>query len=650
MKSLLTIGALLIALTIQQFPPPPPAPPPPPQRGGFPASAPAGQPAPLNAAECKCSIDVTVKRQSNGAPISDAEITISFNAPISRNAPAGALGGAFPSPQLVLTGKTDDAGRANFANLAEGTYSVTVRREGFFGPSINGNFPTSTFTSANVGPAAARDDGLALALATGAIARSGGTDSPANFVRQPVQHVAVNLVEGGIISGRILDANHRPAVGIPVSPMQTTYQYGQKILRQTANRVQTDDLGQYRLFWFAPGEYYVATGLTPAVAARGGVPNFPSPTYYPGTLELARARSILVHEGEEISGADFEVQSGGGVTISGTVTNTLPGRIIPQTGNVVRDVSSFFLVPRNSSVQEQIQGIPNVANGRGGARGGDATVFPFEIRGVPPGSYDFYSIFNDGATPRNNSYAGHTAIEVGSENISGIQSIIQPGVDLKIHVSVIGTPLAQPNNRPAQPVVMQNVRVQIRPVDSLPAQLSNGLLTLSAADNDANLLFTNIPEARLFVSSVSAIPLDGYVSDIRHGTRSIMEDTIFNIGKETPDPLEVVISRGGATISGTLEDAQHNPVTGTRVFLIPDMPRRRNLLLYKTTTSATKGVFNFQGVAPGIYRVFAFDTIPQGAEQNDEFMIRYDGSGTRVVASAGAPLTNVQVTLIQGAH
>jgi hypothetical protein len=541
---------------------------------------------------------------------------------------------------------SDAAGRAIFPNLAEGTYSVSVQHEGFFGLSTNGNSPTSVFTSASVGPALdnARDDLLTF-LTTAALARAGDPSSPANFVRQPVQHVAVSLVEGGIISGRILDATHRPAIGIPVTPMQITYQYGQRVLRQVANQVQTDDLGQYRLFWFAPGEYYVATGLTPAAGARGAASTFPSPTYYPGANDLARARPIVIHEGEEISGTDFELQTGGGVTISGTVTNTLSGRANPN-GVVVRAITQLFLVLRNSNVMEPTRAIPNIAGVRGAQR--DATEFPFEIRGVPPGSYDFYPIFNDGATLRNNAFTGHIAIEVGSENISGIQSVIQPGVDLKIHVSVIGNPPVGRGNRPAPPVQMQNVRVQVRPVENLPTNLTIGLLAFVSADADGNLSLTNLPEARFFVSNVSVAPIDAYVSEIRQGSRNIMEDTIISVGKETPDPLEVVISRNGATISGILEDAQHRPVVGTRVFLIPDVPRRRNLLLYKTTSSTANGAFNFQGIAPGAYKVIAWDSIPQGAEQNDDFLSRYEGSGTRVVVNSSTPVTNVQVTLTQG--
>jgi len=634
MKTLLSIGALLFALPILQTSSQTPAPSP--QRGGTPAAA---RPAPLSAAECKCSIEVTVKHESNGAPISDVTVTVTLNS----QAPTVAT--STPVAPVAVTATSDTSGRVTFPNLAEGTYSINARREGFFGPSSSGYAAQQVFTSANVGPSANDVSAVISALTT-----SGFGTSISSVVKQPIQHVSIVMVEGGIVSGRIQDVNHRPAVGVPITPFQISYQNGQRILRQTGSQILTDDLGQYRLFWLAPGEYYLVNQVQPQQLVRGGGPNFPSPTYYPGTTDVSRARPIVVGEGQEISGTDFELQVGGGVTISGIVTNTLPGRVNPN-GQMNRNVTGFFLVPRNSSLLEQPRSATNAATGaRGARRGGngvDETEFPFEIRGVPPGSYDFYPLFNDGATPRNNAYTGRVPIDVGSENISGIRATIQPGVDLKIRVSVIGTPPAGVGNRPAQPFSLQNMRVQLRPVDSIPPVLTNALNALVGAEEDGIIILANVPEARLFVSTIAGLPTDAYVSEMRQGSRSIMDDTIINIGRESPDPLEIVVGRSGGTIAGTLQDAQGKPVVGGRIFLIPDLPRRKNLTLYKSATSTAAGAFTVNGIAPGAYRLYAWDNIPQGAEQNEEFMSQYAVLGTRVVVSVGTPMSNIQVSQIK---
>jgi len=626
LKTLLSITALFLVLPGSQTPPQP-------QR-----------PAPLTAAECKCSIEITVKRHGSGAPLSDVGIVATYTPPVIPS-PDGVFRPGTPSP-VTLNATTDDSGHVTFSNLAEGSYSIRAQREGFFG-SVTDAFPsTQALASVSVGPAPPNRDSRINSLQVNAAIR-GGVDA-ANIVPQPVQHVTIEMIPGAVISGRLQDANHRPAAGIAVIPFQVRYQYGRRTLQQTATQVQTDDLGQFRLYWFAPGEYYVRTMIPAAQAARGDGPNFPTPTYFPGTLDVARATPIVVHEGEEYNSANFELQTVKGVRISGTVINTLPAPVVAR-GTATRAINSYFLVPRSTGITEPPIVITNPVTA-GGGRGvtPDTTTFPFEFRGVPAGTYDFYPIFNSAGPSfgnRGSAFTGHVVIETGTENVNGVQAIIQPGVDLKVHVSIAGTPPAVPANRVAQPIALSSIRIQFRPVDNLPSQLTQGITQAISPDNDGNFTLTNLPEARFFAASIY-LPLEAYVSEMRQGYRSIMDDTTFIIGKETPDPLEIVVSRNGETLSGTVQDSQRKSLQGRRVFLIPDAPRRRNLLLYKIASSNARGEFSMNGVAPGSYKLFAWENIPQGAEQNEEFLSRYDALGIRVMVNAGTPITNIQVLSI----
>jgi hypothetical protein len=625
LKTLLSITALFLVLPGSQTPPQP-------QR-----------PAPLTAAECKCSIEVTVKRHGSGAPLGDVGIVATYTPPVIPS-PDGVFRPGTPSP-VTLNATTDDSGHAIFSNLAEGSYSIRAQREGFLASVTDGFASAQAVATAAVGPAAANRDSRVNSLLVNSAAR-GGVDA-ASFVPQPVQHVTIEMTPGAVISGRLQDANHRPAAGIGVIPFQVRYSYGQRILQQTATQVQTDDLGQFRLFWFAPGEYYLRT-MTPPQAASGGGPNFPSPTYFPGTLDAARATPVVIHEGEEYNSADFELQTVKGVRISGTVINTLPAPVVAR-GTATRAINSYFLVPRSTGITVAPIVITNPVTA-GGGRGitPDTTTFPFEFRGVPAGTYDFYPIFNSAGPAFGNraaAFTGHVVIEVGTENVSGVQAIIQPGVDLKVHVSIVGPPPAVPAYRVAQPIALSSIRVQFRPVDNLPSQLTQGITQAIIPDNDGNFTLTNLAEARFFAASIY-LPLEAYVSEMRQGYRSIMDDATFTVGKETPDSLEIVINRNGGTISGTVQDSQRKPLQGRRVVLIPDAPRQRNLLLYKSAGSNAKGEFNINGVAPGSYQLFARENIPQGAEQNEEFLSRYAALGTRVIVNAGMPVTNIQVSSI----
>jgi hypothetical protein len=72
-------------------------------------------------------------------------------------------------------------------------------------------------------------------------------------------------------------------------------------------------------------------------------------------------------------------------------------------------------------------------------------------------------------------------------------------------------------------------------------------------------------------------------------------------------------------------------------------------MLYKSASVSPdgKGNFNFTGIAPGTYRIFAWENLPSGAEQNAEFMNEYETRGISFTISAGLSLTNIEVPLIR---
>ena len=90
-------------------------------------------------------------------------------------------------------------------------------------------------------------------------------------------------MQGGTIVGRILDENFEPVTGIQVQSLMYTYQNGTRTL-VSERQVQTNDLGEYRLYWLTPGDHFVSAipnsrrgGLVQAIqgifqGGRGGGP------------------------------------------------------------------------------------------------------------------------------------------------------------------------------------------------------------------------------------------------------------------------------------------------------------------------------------------------------------------------------------------
>jgi hypothetical protein len=159
-----------------------------------------------------------------------------------------------------------------------------------------------------------------------------------------------------------------------------------------------------------------------------------------------------------------------------------------------------------------------------------------------------------------------------------------------------------------------------QPRENLPSLVKLGLVSLTTIDADGAFNLVNLVEGQFSIIGITGLPADAYVSEVLMDSRSVSDDGIINVAGNSQLSMDVTISRGGGTIQGTVQDAKHNPVAASRVTLIPDQPRRGNLLLYKSAVGTPMGTFALSGVAPGAYKLFAWEQIPTGAEQNSDFM------------------------------
>jgi hypothetical protein len=92
---------------------------------------------------------------------------------------------------------------------------------------------------------------------------------------------------GGAISGIVRDAAGNPVTGIRVALMSEP--------NVLANIGKTEASGYYRLENIPPGRYYVVAGRVD------------TPTYYPGTLDLKMAQTILVTVGSSSVDLNFGI-------------------------------------------------------------------------------------------------------------------------------------------------------------------------------------------------------------------------------------------------------------------------------------------------------------------------------------------------------
>ena len=138
-----------------------------------------------------------------------------------------------------------------------------------------------------------------------------GRSRPVTIVEgENVENINFTLVRGGVITGKITDADGRPVIQQPVRLVRADPDpRNPQVVRTSiaiSNQV-TDDRGIYRIFGLSAGRYKVATGR-----AEDGTPSFTQTgrsvykeVFYPDVTDVAKATVIEVTEGSEATNIDI---------------------------------------------------------------------------------------------------------------------------------------------------------------------------------------------------------------------------------------------------------------------------------------------------------------------------------------------------------
>jgi hypothetical protein len=490
------------------------------------------------------------------------------------------LSGGPPNPEGVanqLTTTTGSDGRFVFGHLPAGRYSLGARKDGYF-----------------------LRQPLGVPDAGQIIVRAGRSTTSASLT----------MIQGGTISGRILDPMGRPAATATVSAVRQVYQDGRPMLGSVKTST-ANDRGEYRLFWLEPGEYLVMAEKT--------LPTGPSRGYFPGSDDGRLAVAVPVSEGVEAARTDFALGAmASTVRVSGVVnfeeSSTQPG------GAAARDSTpQFFLAPLDPG--RLYEGINPISNSAVNIQ--DRAAGKFELRNVRSGPYELFAVVQDRASKY---YLAHQMIDVGNQDVSDILLTLKSGTDLSGRVTAgLG--------KPAPPV-----RIHLRPTAPLPNWPG-----ITVVSTDGAFAIPDVPES-YYIIVIEPMEQNSYVAELIQGRDSILDRGIVTVAPGQANTLEALIQPSTSRIRGTVLASPAQLAGGVIITLIPDESRRENLGLYRRTM-AIDGSFSIEGVAPGPYRLLAWETIPDGAELNAEFMEAYRDNGTDLVVALGTT-SSVQVRLI----
>jgi 5-hydroxyisourate hydrolase-like protein (transthyretin family) len=555
------------------------------------------------------SVQGLVLRFENGEPIARA------NLELRRVDQAG-------TP--VVTAASHSDGRFVFGNVAPGQYRLTATRTGF--------------VPAEYGQRSANGSGVPITI---------GGDQRPNDLR-------LVMIPTGTISGRIADRQGKPMAGIAVQVMKPSFHYGRRIM-SVVRSVLTNDLGEYRLFWLAPGRYYV--NAIPPDASTGQVSNLilnpggqipccggfltwndvrnlrPAPVrpagsvaeneaylpiYFPGTPDSGEATAIDLRAGMDFRGVDITAAAVRTYRVSGVVLNEGQGQ--PAASVQVQLLSS------------------NPSSTIGYAASRDAQTGLFTFPKVVPGSY--IAIAN--VTNVIGGLSGRNLIEVRNGDVD-FSVRLSPGFTVRGRVMIEGATSSSLRlsdirvglvSDPPVGTGIEGRKVQ----DALG--ISPSLIARTASESvgrDGSFEFANVRNGnyRMVVDLLNNLPLpNAYLKSIRLGIADVLNAGL-QLDRQPETALEIVIGTDTVTLDGRVLDNKQQPVPGISVVMVPDSARRLRSDAFKTASTDELGRFRFTGAAPGEYTLLAWEDIEKDAWLDPDFLRMYEDRGKSIHLNEG---------------
>jgi hypothetical protein len=259
-----------------------------------------------------------------------------------------------------------------------------------------GSYVLQTFTPAFVAPNdSRRAQGKAINLNDG----------------ETVEGIDIALTRGGVITGRIADAEGQPLIQETVRLLALD-ERDQKIpvYLPYSSLYSTDDRGIYRLFGVPPGRYIVSAGTDTAQNyPRMGLGNTYYPlTYHPNVTDQARASVIEVRSGGEATGIDITL---------GRVARAYAasGRLInADTGKPVAGMNFGYgsLQPNGNGF-----GLSSTTSSTSNSRG------EFRLEGIMPGRYAAFAA----SMEETDFYSDPVPFQITDADVTGLEIKVQRG-------------------------------------------------------------------------------------------------------------------------------------------------------------------------------------------------------------------------------
>jgi len=417
---------------------------------------------------------------------------------------------------------------------------------------------------------------------------------------QTIEKLDFSLPRGAILTGRIIDEFGDAAPDVLVSALRTMVVNGQRRLIQAGRSSTTNDIGEFRVFGLAPGQYYLsATYRGLSINQESDDRSGYAPTYYPGSPILPEAQRVAVALGQTI--ADLNMQ------LVPTRTARISGVALDSSGKPLSG-APILITQRNENLTG---GFTSIAQLRP-----DGT---FTASGLAPGEYNLQSLssVNTIAGGPEGEFVSAT-VTVNGEDINGLQLI-------GVRPSTITGRIVLPNTAAAGAVTLTTVRLVApsRTPDFGPAPSGTGRI-----NDDFSFEIKSPPGTRVIALNV---PPPGWSLKAVRINGVDVTDRGFEV-KPAQDQsgFEIELTNQLTTVSGLVTNARGEHSTDyTVVFFAQDrekwQPPNR---FFRVGRPDQDGRFKLSGLPAGEYYAIASDSLDPNETSDPEVLDRISGRAT----------------------